>query len=123
MARFCEVAAAIYPSARRQRSLRISRLGEVVLDGGGLGQCFLRCFLVRFGFFGEVGFVEELGDLLFLGGEGAGVGDALELLWGEGGVSVLLESIGFLILVWKVSGKNRQHDFCIVDNAVNRTLS
>jgi hypothetical protein len=44
----------------------------VVLDGGGLSQRIFGRFLVRFGFFGEVGFGEELGDLLFLGGEGAG---------------------------------------------------
>jgi hypothetical protein len=41
--------------------------------------------LVRLGFFGEVGGDEELGDFLFLGGEGAKVGDALELLRGAGG--------------------------------------
>ncbi len=34
--------------------------------------------MVRFGFFGEVAFDEESGDFLFLGGEGAEVGDALE---------------------------------------------
>jgi len=42
-------------SARRQRSLRDSWLGEVILDGGGLSQRFFRRLLVRFGFFGEVG--------------------------------------------------------------------
>ncbi len=38
------------------------------------------------GFFGEVGIGEELGDFLFFCGEGFEVGNALELLGGEGGL-------------------------------------
>lgn len=40
---------------------------------------------MRFRVFGEFGGDEEVGDL-FLGGEGAEVGDALDLLGGEGGL-------------------------------------
>ena len=48
--------------------------------------CFFSSFLMKFCFFGEVGGDEELGDFLFLGGEGAEVGNALELLGGESGL-------------------------------------
>lgn len=56
-----------------------------ILDGGCLVESLVRRFLVGLGFFGEVGLDEELGDFLFLGGEGAEVGDTLELFGGESG--------------------------------------
>ena len=58
---------------------------RVALYGEHLRQGLLRSFLMRCGFVGEVGGDEESGDFLFLVGEGAEVGDALELLEGEGG--------------------------------------
>ena len=48
--------------------------------GGRFGEGFFGGLVVGFGFFGEVGGDEELGDLLFLCGEGAEIGDALKLL-------------------------------------------
>ena len=58
----------------------------VALDGEGGGEGFLGGFAVGLGFLGEVGVDEELGDFLLFGGEGAEVGDALELFGGEGGL-------------------------------------
>lgn len=53
---------------------------SVHFDGERSGQGFFGGLLVGFGFFGEVGGDEELGDFLLLRGEGAEVGDGLELL-------------------------------------------
>lgn len=52
----------------------------------GFIQGSLRGLLMWRGFFLQTFSDEECGDFLFLGGEGAEVGDALELIVGEGGL-------------------------------------